>query len=208
MPEVSDWAPEVVHADTQSPPSARPCSTTRTAGDLHPEAPKSKGLRWVPLHELRAMVADKGKNLHRGGGRTALLRALASATAPQTSTAKGAWSPPLPSLHFVACALLKAGALDWLTQAQAAFSRGGGGGEAVEEGQDLVELAGGGLMSGREILALLQGMSAMGVEDVAEQVAKPEQVAKRETRRERREKRERRRDGVADVAEQVAKLSI
>jgi hypothetical protein len=33
----------------------------------------------------------------------------------------------------------------------------------VEEGQDLAELAGGGLMSGREILALLQGMSAMGV---------------------------------------------
>jgi hypothetical protein len=33
----------------------------------------------------------------------------------------------------------------------------------TEEGADLAELAGGGLMSGREILALLQGMSAMGV---------------------------------------------
>jgi len=33
----------------------------------------------------------------------------------------------------------------------------------VEEGSELAELAGGGLMSGREILALLQGMSAMGV---------------------------------------------
>lgn len=33
----------------------------------------------------------------------------------------------------------------------------------TEEGSELADLAGGGLMSGREILALLQGMSAMGV---------------------------------------------
>ncbi|KAG1670437.1 hypothetical protein FOA52_010173 [Chlamydomonas sp. UWO 241] len=98
-----------------------------TAGNLHREAPKSKGLRWVPLYELRAMLAKGMPNSSKGARQEVVRRALASTAAPRptaTPAAKGAES--LPSLHFVAWHLLKrAGAVDWLTRVEAGAGRRG-----------------------------------------------------------------------------------